>query len=95
MTTKALIKQTQPLCSLVVFPARDPSLQEKAFGDEGLKKLANYGYVQFFRSGEYHHNSPILMKTLHKVGPGRDECCCFARLLVLVFDGGPVGVANE
>lgn len=41
--------------------------QEKAFGDEGLKKLANYGYVQFFRSGEYHHNSPLLMKTLHKV----------------------------
>ncbi|CAM9991136.1 unnamed protein product, partial [Scytosiphon promiscuus] len=32
----------------------------------GLKKLANYGYVQFFRSGEYHHNSPLLMKTLHK-----------------------------
>ncbi|CAN0041385.1 unnamed protein product, partial [Ectocarpus sp. 8 AP-2014] len=42
------------------------SFMEKAFGDEGLKKLANYGYVQFFRSGEYHHNSPILMKTLHK-----------------------------
>ena len=43
--------------------------QEKAFGDEGLKKLANYGYVQFFRSGEYHHNSPLLMKTLHKASP--------------------------
>eukprot|EP00903_Cladosiphon_okamuranus_P012610 g11799.t1 len=42
------------------------SFMEKAFGDEGLKKLANYGYVQFFRSGEYHHNSPLLMKTLHK-----------------------------
>lgn len=41
--------------------------QEKAFGEEGLKKLTNYGYVQFFRSGEYHHNSPLLMKTLHKV----------------------------
>lgn len=41
--------------------------QEKAFGEEGSKKLVNYGYVQFFRSGEYHHNSPLLMKTLHKV----------------------------
>ena len=39
-----------------------------------MKKLANYGYVQFFRSGEYHHNSPLLMKTLHKVteaSPGK------------------------
>ncbi|CAM9825035.1 unnamed protein product, partial [Hapterophycus canaliculatus] len=42
------------------------SFMVRAFGDEGLKKLANYGYVQFFRSGEYHHNSPLLMKTLHK-----------------------------
>lgn len=41
--------------------------KERAFGDEGLRKLKNYGYVQFYKSGEYHHNSPLLMKTLHKV----------------------------
>ena len=41
-----------------------------------MKKLANYGYVQFFKSGEYHHNSPLLMKTLHKVrkaSPGKER----------------------
>jgi glutamate synthase (ferredoxin) len=40
---------------------------ESAFGSEERSKLQNYGYVQFYRSGEYHHNSPILMKSLHKV----------------------------
>jgi glutamate synthase domain-containing protein 2 len=40
---------------------------ESAFGSEEKSKLQNYGYVQFYRSGEYHHNSPILMKSLHKV----------------------------
>jgi glutamate synthase (ferredoxin) len=38
---------------------------EAAYGGERTK-LENYGYVQFYRSGEYHHNSPILMKSLHK-----------------------------
>ncbi|CAM9373812.1 unnamed protein product [Phaeothamnion confervicola] len=33
---------------------------------EDAAKLINYGYVQFYRSGEYHHNSPLLMKELHK-----------------------------
>ncbi|CAN0192586.1 unnamed protein product, partial [Laminaria digitata] len=48
------------------------SFMEKAFGEVGVKKLANYGYVQFFRSGEYHHNSPLLMKTLHKAIKAED-----------------------
>lgn len=46
---------------------------ETALAADERTKLVNYGYVQFYRSGEYHHNSPILMKSLHKAiraGPG-------------------------
>ena len=29
------------------------------------KKLFNYGFLNFFKSGEYHHNNQPLIKTLH------------------------------
>ena len=36
-------------------------------GDEEKKslKLFNYGFLNFFKSGEYHHNNQPLIKTLH------------------------------
>lgn len=48
----------------------------RAFGDaqfEGMvekveaksKKLFNYGFLNYFKSGEYHHNNQPLIKTLH------------------------------
>ncbi|CAN0141462.1 unnamed protein product, partial [Discosporangium mesarthrocarpum] len=49
------------------------SFLERAFGKEEVKKLVNYGYVQFYRSGEYHHNSPLLMQTLHKAIRGENS----------------------
>lgn len=37
-----------------------------AEGDEAkAKKLFNYGFLNFFKSGDYHHNNQPLIKTLH------------------------------
>ena len=34
--------------------------------EEGIKKkLFNYGFLNYFKSGEYHHNNQPLIKTLH------------------------------
>jgi len=42
---------------------------ESAEGDDAeegsKKKLFNYGFLNFFKSGEYHHNNQPLIKTLH------------------------------
>jgi len=35
-------------------------------GDEKKQKLFNYGFLNFFKSGEYHHNNQPLIKTLHQ-----------------------------
>lgn len=42
------------------------SAEDGAEGAEGSKKkLFNYGFLNFFKSGEYHHNNQPLIKTLH------------------------------
>ncbi|MEB3882482.1 glutamate synthase large subunit [Lyngbya sp. CCY1209] len=42
----------------------------KAFPELEAKKLENYGFVNFFRRGEYHGNSPDLAKLLHEAVRG-------------------------
>ncbi|WP_009633757.1 glutamate synthase large subunit [Synechocystis sp. PCC 7509] len=39
---------------------------QKAFPELTIKKLENYGFVQYRQGGEYHANSPELTKALHK-----------------------------
>ena len=38
----------------------------KAFPESEQKKLENYGFVNFFKRGEYHGNNPELAKVLHQ-----------------------------
>eukprot|EP01038_Epipyxis_sp_PR26KG_P006664 gene6664-9146_t len=38
---------------------------EESESDEKVKKLFNYGFLNYFKSGEYHHNNQPLIKTLH------------------------------
>ncbi|ERT05702.1 ferredoxin-dependent glutamate synthase 2 [Lyngbya aestuarii BL J] len=40
--------------------------QVKAFPEIEQKKLENYGFVNFFKRGEYHSNNPELAKVLHQ-----------------------------
>ncbi|MEG4025846.1 glutamate synthase-related protein [Microcoleus sp. S13C4] len=42
------------------------SFHTQAFPELHLKKLENYGFVQYRRGGEYHMNSPEMAKALHK-----------------------------
>ncbi len=42
------------------------SFHSRAFPDLTVKKLQNYGFVQFIPSGEYHMNNPAMAKALHK-----------------------------
>jgi len=42
------------------------SFHSQAFPELHLKKLENYGFVQYRRGGEYHMNSPEMAKALHK-----------------------------
>ncbi|MEG4343639.1 glutamate synthase large subunit [Microcoleus sp. A003_D6] len=42
------------------------SFHSQAFPELILKKLENYGFVQYRRGGEYHMNSPEMAKALHK-----------------------------
>jgi len=42
----------------------------KAFPELEAKKLENYGFVNYFRRGEYHGNSPDLAKLLHEAVRG-------------------------
>jgi glutamate synthase (ferredoxin) len=37
----------------------------KEGGGETASKLFNYGFLNFFKSGDYHHNNQPLVKTLH------------------------------
>ena len=56
--------------------AENVEFHRKAFGDDlfagmvskvesGPNKLFNYGFLNFLKSGEYHHNNQPLIKTLH------------------------------
>ncbi|MFO7031260.1 glutamate synthase large subunit [Limnospira fusiformis CCALA 023] len=47
----------------------------KAFPEMQGKKLENYGFVNYFKRGEYHGNSPELAKLLHQAvrGEGADH----------------------
>ncbi|AFY33339.1 glutamate synthase large subunit [Calothrix sp. PCC 7507] len=47
------------------------SFHHKAFPELTTKKLDNLGFVQYRRSGEYHMNSPELVKALHKAVDGK------------------------
>ncbi|AFY37378.1 glutamate synthase (ferredoxin) [[Leptolyngbya] sp. PCC 7376] len=38
----------------------------RAFPELSIKKLANYGFVNYRKGGEYHMNSPEMTKALHK-----------------------------
>lgn len=42
------------------------SFHSKAFPELTLKKLENFGFVQYRPGGEYHMNSPEMSKALHK-----------------------------
>ena len=42
------------------------SFHSQAFPELLLKKLENFGFVQYRRGGEYHMNSPEMAKALHK-----------------------------
>lgn len=47
----------------------------KAYPELQSKKLENYGFVNYFKRGEYHSNNPELTKLLHKAvrGEGADH----------------------
>jgi glutamate synthase (ferredoxin) len=47
------------------------SVHSKAFPELSINKLENLGFVQFRPSGEYHSNSPELVKALHKAVDGK------------------------
>ncbi|HEY9872677.1 MAG TPA: glutamate synthase-related protein, partial [Candidatus Obscuribacterales bacterium] len=42
------------------------SFHQRAFPELNIKKLENFGFVQYRPGGEYHMNSPELAKALHK-----------------------------
>jgi len=42
------------------------SVHQRAFPELTKKKLENFGFIQYWRGGEYHMNSPELAKALHK-----------------------------
>ena len=42
------------------------SFHQRAFPDLHVKKLENYGFVNYRPGGEYHMNSPEMSKYLHK-----------------------------
>ncbi|MBD1938063.1 glutamate synthase-related protein [Microcoleus sp. FACHB-68] len=42
------------------------AFHSKAFPELNIKKLENYGFVQYRPGGEYHMNSPEMAKALHK-----------------------------
>nr|AYR06324.1 ferredoxin-dependent glutamate synthase [Renouxia sp.] len=45
---------------------------DSAFVPQPLKKLVNFGYVQYRPSAEYHVNNPEMSKTLHKAVRSKD-----------------------
>ncbi|MBD2293796.1 glutamate synthase subunit alpha [Anabaena sphaerica FACHB-251] len=47
------------------------SFHSKAFPELTAKKLENLGFVQYRPGGEYHSNSPELVKALHKAVDGK------------------------
>ncbi len=51
------------------------SFHAQAFPELHVKKLENYGFVQYRPTGEYHMNSPEMAKALHKAvaGDGYDH----------------------
>ena len=51
------------------------SFHSQAFPELHIKKLENYGFVQYRPTGEYHMNSPEMAKALHKAvaGDGYDH----------------------
>lgn len=51
------------------------SFHSQAFPELQIKKLENYGFVQYRPTGEYHMNSPEMAKALHKAvaGEGYDH----------------------
>ncbi|MDF5709668.1 MAG: glutamate synthase large subunit [Nostoc sp. S4] len=48
------------------------SFHSKAFPELTNKKLENLGFVQYRPNGEYHMNSPEMVKTLHKALDGKN-----------------------
>ncbi|MFM2062495.1 MAG: hypothetical protein RLZZ507_2165 [Cyanobacteriota bacterium] len=48
------------------------SFHSKAFPELSAKKLENLGFVQYRPGGEYHSNSPELVKALHKAVDGKN-----------------------
>jgi len=46
---------------------------EKSEDGEKKKKLFNYGFLNYFKSGDYHHNNQPLIKTLHSAIRNHDR----------------------
>ncbi len=49
------------------------SFHQRAFPELTLKKLENYGFVNYRPSGEYHMNSPEMAKHLHKAVTAKSQ----------------------
>ncbi len=47
------------------------AFHSRAFPELSLKKLENFGFVQYRPGGEYHMNSPEMAKSLHKAVAGQ------------------------
>lgn len=45
---------------------------EKPAAESSSKKLFNYGFLNYFKSGDYHHNNQPLIKTLHNAIRNKD-----------------------
>jgi len=48
------------------------AIHRRAFPELTVKKLQNFGFIQYRPGGEYHMNSPEMAKALHKAVAGKD-----------------------
>lgn len=48
------------------------AFHQKAFPELDMKKLENFGFIQFRPGGEYHMNNPDMSKALHKAVADKD-----------------------
>jgi len=70
------------------------SFHQRAFPQLTLKKLENFGFVQYRPGGEYHMNSPELAKALHKAvasGQNYDHYSVYKQYL----EGRPVTALRD
>ncbi len=69
------------------------SFHQRAFPEISMKKLENFGFVQYRPGGEYHTNSPQLAKLLHKaVGKGEYD---HYQAYIKYLEGRPVTALRD